>query len=183
MAHHAAVAALAQAVLKLLEAHSPRDGHAAPPQFVLHSGTGLARLPVEGFSVGVWRVGVVPTLRQPPARLDAEGQRRSGGLPVELGLLLTPWAADAHRQLGLLGWALRFVEDHRVLPAALLNQALVGAAPPVFGPHEAVEILPENLGLPEHLALRAQLGPRWPAALCCTVRGLNLEPGQPGAPG
>lgn len=183
MAHHLAIAAVAQTVLKLLETHSPRGLDSTPPQFVLHSAAGLEPVPVEGFSVGVWRVAAAPALRRQAAPVHAAVPAAAPTLPLELSLLLTPWAADAQRQLALLGWALRFVEDHRVLPAALLNQALAGEAAPVFGAHETVEMTQEPLGLAEHLALRAQLGPRWPLGLNLTVRTLQLEPGHPGGLG
>ena len=55
--------------------------------------------------------------------------------------MLTPWAAEAERQLRLLGWAMRFIEDNTVLPAAVLNQSLSRRERPVFEPDEAVEIV------------------------------------------
>lgn len=182
MAHHLAIAAVAQTVLKLLEAHGPRELHATPPQFVLHSAGALVPALAEGYSVGVWRVATSPALRHQAAPADGEGPRGAIRQPLELGLLVTPWAADAQRQLGLLGWVMGFAEEHRVLPAALLNQALAGAAP-VFGADEAAEIVLDTQAAAEHLALRAQLGPHWPLGLCFTVRTLHNQPARPAGRG
>ncbi len=176
MANYLAIAAVAKTVLKLMEDHCPRDEFAATPQFVLYSGHDFQTPTVaEGFSVLVWRVAVNTTLRNQPAKRTPDGRRRRPALPLDLGLMLTPWAADAEGQLRLLGWALRFIEDHAVVPAALLNQALSRRDVPAFNADEAIEIVHDTLVLPDHLGLWDKFRNRWQTSITCSVRMVNIE--------
>jgi hypothetical protein len=69
-------------------------------------------------------VAVNATMRNQPPRRTPDGRKRRPALPVGLWLMITPWSTEAERQLRLMGWAMRFIEDHAILPAALLNQSL-----------------------------------------------------------
>ena len=106
----------------------------------------LAQRPVEfGVSVFVYRVAVNGTQRTlAPAE---PGRRRP--LPVEVSFLVTPWASSAQRQLELLGWCMRALDDEPVLPVSSLNATV----PAVFGPRELVEIVPAPLTNDEYLRL------------------------------
>lgn len=176
MANYLAIAAVAKTVLKLMEDHCPRDEFAATPQFVLYSSHDFQTPAVsEGFSLLLWRVAVNTTLRNQPAKRTADGRRRRPALPLDLGLMLTPWAADAEGQLRLLGWAMRFIEDHAVVPASLLNQALSRRDVPAFDADEAIEIVQDTLSLPDHLGLWDKFRNRWQTSITCTVRMVNIE--------
>lgn len=176
MANYLAIAAVAKTVLKLMEDHCPRDEFATTPQFVLYSGHDFqAPAVTEGFSVLVWRVAINTTLRNQPPRRTPDGRRRRPALPLDLGLMLTPWAADAEGQLRLLGWALRFIEDHSVVPAALLNQALSRRNVPAFNADEAIEIVHDTPALPDYLGLWDKFRNRWQTSITCTVRMVNIE--------
>ena len=176
MANYLAIAAVAKTLLKLLEDHCPRDEFAAAPQFVLYSGHDFQTPAVsEGFSLLVWRVAVNATLRNQPARRTPEGRRRRPALPLDLGLMVTPWSADAEGQLRLMGWALRFLEDHAVVPASLLNQALSDRTVPAFQPDEAIELVQDSLAVPDYLGLWDKFRNRWQTSITCTVRMVNID--------
>jgi hypothetical protein len=176
MANYLAIAAVAKTVLKLMENHCPRDEFATEPQFVLYSGHDFQTPTVtEGFSLLVWRVAINTTLRNQPPRRTSDGRRRRPALPLDLGLMLTPWAADAEGQLRLMGWALRFIEDHSMVPAALLNQALSRREVQAFGADEAIELVHDTPSLPDYLGLWDKFRNRWQTSITCTVRMVNIE--------
>lgn len=176
MANYLAIAAVAKTVLKLLEDHCPRDEFANKPSFTLVSGHDFGATPVtEGFSLLVWRVGVNSAVRNQPARRLPDGRRRRPALPVDLGLMLTPWSSDPEGQLRLMGWALRFIEDHSIVPASLLNQALSRRALPPFNADEAIEIFHDAPSLPDYLGLWDKFRNRWQTSLTYTVRMVNIE--------
>jgi hypothetical protein len=176
MANYLAIAAVAKTVLKLLEDNCPREEFSATPTFTLYAGHDFSGKPVdEGFSVMVYRVAINSSLRNQPARRTPEGRKRRPALPVDLGLMLTPWATEAERQLRLMGWAMRFVEDHTIVPASLLNQSLSRRTVPAFNPDEAVEIVCDPTSLPDYLGLWDKFRNRWQTSLTYTVRMVNIE--------
>lgn len=176
MANYLAIAAVAKTVLKLMEDHCPREEFSATPKFVLYSGHDFqAPAVTEGFSLLVWRVAINAAMRNQPPRRMPDGRRRRPPLPLDLGLMLTPWATDAEGQLRLLGWALRFIEDHAVVPASLLNQALSRRTVPAFNADEAIEIVQDTLVVPDYLGLWDKFRNRWQTSITCTVRMVNIE--------
>lgn len=174
MARPSALAAVARTVLTLIEDHCPRDEFVGEPRFVLHAGPDGTRVD-EGFSVGVWRLAVNTTLRNVPPRRGPDGRMRRPPLPVDLWLLVTPWSTEPERQLRLAGWALRFLDDHPVLPAALLNAALTRQVPPAFGPDESVELVLDAPALADYLGLWDKYRNRWQTPLCYCARMVALE--------
>jgi hypothetical protein len=174
MANVFAIAAVARTVLKLLEDHCPRDEFIHTPTFELHAGPEGTKVD-EGFSVLVWRVAVNATLRNQPPRRTPDGRKRRPALPVDLWLLVTPWSTEPERQLRLMGWAMRFIEDHSILPAALLNQSLTRQDRPAFEPDDAVEIFHEAPALPDYLGLWDKFRNRWQTSLTYSVRMVNIE--------
>ncbi len=176
MASHLAIAAVARTVLKLLEDHCPRDEFASSPRFLLVAGHDFGPSPVaEGFTLLVWRVAINSTVRNQAPRRLPDGRLRRPPLPVDLSLMLTPWSADPEAQLRLMGWALRFLEDHAIVPASLLNQSLTRRQQPAFSADEAVEIVPELTSVPDYLGLWDKFRNRWQTSLTYTVRMVALE--------
>lgn len=144
MANHLAIAAVAKAILKMVEDHCPRDEFAATPTFTLYGSHDFGSPQVtEGFSMLVWRIQPSAALRKPQPVREADGRKRMPSLAVDLSILMTAWAAEPERQLRLTGWLLRFLEDNAIVPAALLNQALTQRGVPAFKPDEAIELLLE----------------------------------------
>jgi hypothetical protein len=64
---------------------------------------------------------------------------------VDLNFLITPWAADADKQLRLLGWIMRVIEDTPIIPAALLNELEQNGK--IFAAAENVELFYEPLSM------------------------------------
>ncbi len=176
MANHLAIAAVAKAILKMVEDHCPRDEFAATPTFTLYGSHDFGSPQVtEGFSMLVWRIQPSAALRKPQPVREADGRKRMPSLVVDLSILMTAWAAEPERQLRLTGWLLRFLEDNAIVPAALLNQALTQRGVPAFKPDEAIELLLEPLNLPDHLGLWDKFRNRWMTSLNYSVRMLPLE--------
>ncbi len=176
MANHLAIAAVAKAILKMVEDHCPRDEFAATPTFTLYGSHDFGSPQVtEGFSMLVWRIQPSAALRKPQPVREADGRKRMPSLAVDMSILMTAWAAEPERQLRLTGWLLRFLEDNAIVPAALLNQALTQRGVPAFKPDEAIELLLEPLTLPDHLGLWDKFRNRWMTSLNYSVRMLPLE--------
>ena len=176
MANYLAIAAVAKTVLKLIEDNCPRDEFAGSPSFVLYAGHDFATPAIsEGFSLLVYRLTINSTLRNQPPRRNPDGRKRRPALPVDLGLMLTPWATEAERQLRLMGWAMRFIEDHSIMPAALLNQSLSRRERPAFDSDEAIEIFCDPPSLPDYLGLWDKFRSRWQTSLTYSVRMVNID--------
>ncbi len=176
MASYLAIAAVAKTVLKLVEDHCPREEFTTPPRFVLASGHDFGSTPVsEGFTLLVWRVTVNSNVRNQAPRRLPDGRLRRPALPVDLGLMLTPWSTDPEAQLRLMGWAMRFLEDHAIVPASVLNQALSRRTVPAFNADEAVELLFDAPALPDYLGLWDKFRNRWQTSLTYSARMVAIE--------
>lgn len=176
MANHLAIAAVAKTILKMVEDHCPRDEFASTPTFTLYAGHDFAAQPVsEGFSLLVWRISVNTSVRSFSARRDADGRKRRPPIPVDVSMLLTAWSSEPERQLRLTGWALRFMEDNAIIPAALLNQSPSRRTVPAFRADEAIEVLFDAPSLPDYLGLWDKFRSRWQTSLTYVARPVLLE--------
>ena len=136
-----AVAAVGEAILALLAAARPPAFAGA--QFELYQGRNFTTPMEEGICLYLYRITPGSNVRNLPPRVAADGRRFRPSVPVDLHYLLIPWARDAFKQQRLLGWAMRVLEDTRVLHASLLNQH--GPEPDLFGPTESLDVLMETL--------------------------------------
>jgi len=167
---------VAKTVLKLIEDNCPRDEFIGTPTFTLYSGHDFSEKPVsEGFSVLVYRITVNANVRNQPPRRTPDGRKRRPALPIDLGLMLTPWSTEPERQLRLMGWAMRFVEDHSIIPASLLNQSLTRRDRPAFDADEAIEIFCDAPVLADYLGLWDKFRSRWQTSVSYGVRMVNIE--------
>ena len=173
MATSNAIAAITRAILGLLE-------DAAPPEFgklafapchVNDYAGDKAQL--DGFTLCLYRVGPNGSLRNLPPRTSHDGLRYRPSLPLDLQYLLTPWAADVEKQQRLLGWSLRQLEDHAILPAGLLNRYL--KEPDVFRPSETVELVSEALSFADFTSLWDKLKPRMPTSASYVARMVLVD--------
>lgn len=94
-----------------------------------------------GVSLFLYRVSVSRVQRTPPSRPGPDGRPRRSQLPLELHMLLTPWATDASLAQEILGWMLRTLESTPIIPSGILNSSADG----VFHPDETVELIPGEL--------------------------------------
>lgn len=175
MANYLAIAAVARTVLRLVEEQCPREEFSGTPTFALYASQDFAPAVTEGFSLMLWRVAVNTVLRNQPPRRRADGIRRRPSLPLDLSFMLTPWAGEPERQLRLLGWAMRFLEDNTVLPAAVLNQSLSRRERPAFEADEAVEIFCDPPGVADYLGLWDKFKTRWQTPAIYSVRMVMID--------
>jgi hypothetical protein len=172
MANWRAISCVGRAVLGLIEDHYP-TAELTSPEFRLVHPASFEKPQSEGFSLCLYRVGINGSLRMLPPRRDASGRRFSPSLPVDLQFLLTPWAEDAERQMRLLGWTMRFLEDIPILAASVLNS--YAAEPDTFRPEEAVELVFDPLALADYLALWDKLKPKLENSLTYGARMLLID--------
>jgi hypothetical protein len=92
----------------------------------------------EGLTVCLYQVSASASQHNTPPRPGPTGQHSRAAMALELHFLLTPWSASAEQQLGLLGWALRVLDDTPILTANFLNAGFPGQV--VFQPDESVEL-------------------------------------------
>jgi hypothetical protein len=175
MANYLAIAAVAKTLMRLVEEQCPRDEFTSTPQFQLYQthdfGTNLVS---EGFSLMLWRV-TINSARSRAPRVGPDGVLRRPSLPVDLHFMLTPWAGEAERQLRLMGWAMRFVEDNACIPANELNHSLTRRERVVFQPDEAVELFCDPPGLPDYLGLWDKYRSRWQTSVNYVARMVMIE--------
>lgn len=120
-----------------------------------------------GLTLYVYRVGVNGTQRTPPP--SGPGRRRP--LPVEVDFVLTPWGLTAQRELELLGWAMRVLDDEPVLAPSVLNRAVSD----VFAPNELAEVVPNPVPLDELARLWDALPWDYQLSVAYTARVVRLE--------
>lgn len=120
-----------------------------------------------GVTVYVYRVAVNGTQRTVPPTIP--GRRRP--LPVEVDFVVTAWGLSAQRELELLGWCMRVLDDAPQLPAALLNRAV----PDQFAARELVDVVPNPLPLDEYYRLWDVLPWDYQLSAAYTARIVRLE--------
>lgn len=149
MASYQAIAAIGEAILGLLKAaRPPAPSEFDATQFKLYQASHFQTPTTEEIiSLYLYHVGINSTRRSFPPRRDPDGRVYRPPLPVDLHFLLTPWSQDPNKQLRLLGWSMRVLEDTPILPSGLLNS--FGPEAEVFRPDEAVELVCEPLSLQE----------------------------------
>lgn len=146
MATYRAISATCQAIVRLLQqSWRPELFDDAPLQFAVYSTQDFADPMDAGVSLFLYRANINGVQRTPPARIDANGQRRRTQLPVDLHLLLTPWAKAASLEHEILGWTMRTLEDWPILPAGILNSQV----PNTFSAEETVEIVRNDVAIEE----------------------------------
>jgi hypothetical protein len=175
MANYLAIAAVGRTLLRLIEEECPRDEFPTTPTFALYASHDFgATLITEGFSLMLYRVTVNAARNQAPRRGPDRVKHRPP-LPLDLHFMLTPWAAEPERQLRLLGWAMRFVEDHPILTANVLNHSLSRRERPAFRPDEAVELYCDPPGLADYLGLWDKFKARWQTSVTYVARMVLIE--------
>jgi len=148
MALTAAIATLSNAVVGLLEDARPNTATFRDVRCRLYAPAELQN-PREALgeviSACVYRVAFNTSRRNQPPRTDPlTGQRYRPSVPVDVYLLVTAWAKDPEKQLQILGWAIRSLENSPSLPAGFLNR-FAGSGPAVFNPDEAVDLVAESV--------------------------------------
>ena len=137
MATPSAISATTESVIRLLRSsYNPADFNNASLDFQVYVANDFLNPMDEGVSLLLYRIYHDGTNRNPPGRLQPDGQRGRNKLPLELHFMLTAWAKQASLQHEIAGWMMRTIEDNPVLYPSLLNTY----KPEVFFPEETVEL-------------------------------------------
>jgi uncharacterized protein DUF4255 len=157
MATTRGIEATAEAIRSLLrDRYVPAD-FSQPLEFEVFQQADFLEPPfATGASVFVHRATINGTARHPRGRVRDDGRKEPPKLPVDAHLLLTAWGKTAGLQLAVLGWAMRVLEDHPILPQGLLNRGTGD----VFFPGEAVEVGVDDMPNDELLHLWELLAPQ-----------------------
>ncbi len=153
MANYRSIAAVSRAVITLLEANYDRALFDHDLEFDVYTNRDFQSPMTAGVSLFVYRVFHNGTNRTPPGRIGADGRRQRPRLPLDLHFMLTAWAPTASLQQVIIGWMMRVLEDHSLLPAGFLNHAEPGS----FRPDEIIELGPIELTTEDLLNLWERL--------------------------
>jgi hypothetical protein len=173
MANHRAIASVGTALVGLIRDHYPRADFGEGLEIGLYQTRDFESPMQDGFSVYLYRVAINGAVRNLSLRRTADGSRVRPSLPLDLFFMITPWAQDVERQLRMLGWVMRLMEDASVLSAGHLNHYM--AETNVFAPHEGVELVCDPLTLTDYLTLWDRLRPRLPASATYALRMVLID--------
>jgi Pvc16 N-terminal domain len=172
MAAPYAIAAVGQGILAVLAAARPAPEFSGALFELYHAKNFLSPMN-EGISLYLHRITPGSNVRNLQPRVVPDGRRFRPSVPVDLHYLLIPWAQDAFKQQRLLGWAIRVLEDTRILHASLLNQH--GPEPDLFAPTESVDLLMQTLSLADLHAIWEVTKPNMQPSVGYVVRSLLLD--------
>jgi len=176
MARYDAIAEASLAVLRLLEDAYPTDlvvdseGVGVDVQFPLLRGADFPASASTALSLFVYRIQV-DGHRSLHSRRGLEENHTRPQLGIELHFLLTAWAESAAMQHVLLGWAMRVLADHPILPASVLDSSAAG----VFHQDEALQLRQADLASEEIVRLWDRLGDRYELSVPYVLAGLQLD--------
>jgi hypothetical protein len=126
-----------------------------------------------GAGILPYRVVVNGTYRHPRGNHTPEGNERLPKLPVDLHFLVVVAAVNQATKLSLVGWVMRTLEDHPVIPVGLLNRDV-----DAFDLDEVVEIAFDDVPHEEllHLWEATTSQPSFDAlAVPYVARSINIE--------
>jgi hypothetical protein len=172
MARTQAIAAVGKAILGVLADARPRP-ELDDATFDLYQPKNFGNPMTKGVSLFLYRVSVNGAHRNQFSRPGPNGQKRRRPLPLDLFYMLTPWSASAEGQHRILGWAMRVLEDHPILPSGLLNH--FSPEPNVFDPVETVELLAEAISLQDMVNIWDVLKPNQQLSVTYVARMVGIE--------
>lgn len=155
MAHYRALSAVAATIAGMLKEMYPRSEFGTKLVIDTVQPADTATLTGEGIGVMLWRVTVNSQRRNMPPRTDATGRVFKPSLPLDLGVMLLPYAKSAERQHRLLGWSMRAMADAGGLTAGQLNHYL--AETDIFLPDESLELVCDPLSTADYITLWSRI--------------------------
>jgi len=182
MAGYRAIRATCEAVIRLLEQSWDQDtmfnGEALG--FQVYTTNQFQERPITtGVSLFLYNVSVNTAQRIPPGRPRLGADPRPRQLPLDLHVLLTPWATEASLQHDILGWAMRVLEDNAVVSVAALNTPL----DPVFDADETVEIISATLSVEDMLRIWDGIPGDFQLSVPYVARVVRIDSERPGSSG
>lgn len=175
MATHQAIAAAGAAIRGLIRERYPRDDFGTLVVECYQARDLEKGLNSDGFAILLWRVAINTQRRARGPRTDLFGRRFRPSLPIDLSFLIVPVASAAEKQLRMLGWAMRAIEDSSRLTAAQLNHYL--AEDDIFSPEEEVDLVCDPLSVTDQLTLWDRLR-KHPLSANYVMRMLLLDSAQ-----
>lgn len=175
MAKVHAIAAVCESIVQNLRSrYVPGEWGGHEAVFKVFGPDDFASPPAVGISLFPFRVAPNSLSRTVPGRQASGGSQGTQQLVVDLYFFLTVWARDPLLQNGLLGWALRCMDDTPVLTSSLLNAALGD----VFRTDETVELVLMQLDEEEFSELWRTLGDlKFRLSVAYLARGIQIESG------
>ncbi len=149
LATYAAISAVGQALLALLEQACPRPEFSAA-RFQLYQAVNFKTPMDEGVSLFLHRVVTSQVRRNLAGRVDDQGRHYRRPLPLDLQYLLTPWARTPEKQHRMLVWAMRTLEDTPTLTSSFLNH-YGSPDQPAFSAEESVTVVFDPLSVQDLL--------------------------------
>jgi hypothetical protein len=175
MAKVHAIAALCESIMQNLRSrYVPAEWGGHEAVFKVFGPDDFASPPAVGISLFPFRVAPNSLSRSVPGRTASGGSQNGQQLVIDLYFFLTVWARDPLLQNGLLGWALRCMDDVPVLTSSVLNAALGD----VFRSDETVEVVLVQMDEEEFSELWRTLGDlKFRLSVPYLARGIQLESG------
>jgi hypothetical protein len=151
MAQHQAIAAVAAAIRGLLRERYPRDTFDTLTVEMYQAKDIEKGLTVDGFAILPWRVAINTQRRARSPRVDIFGRRFRPSLPLDLSFLIIPVASSTEKQLRMLGWVMRALEDAGSITAAQLNDYLTEDS--IFSVEEDLDLVCDPLSVVDQLSM------------------------------
>jgi hypothetical protein len=151
MAQHQAIAAVGAALRGLIRERYPRDLFNTLTVEVYQAKEIEKGITGDGFAILPWRVTINTQRRARGPRTDVFGRRFKPSLPIDLSFLVIPVAASAEKQLRMLGWVMRALEDASAITASQLNDYLT--EDDIFTADEDVDLVCDPLTTADQLTM------------------------------
>ncbi|HEX8483683.1 MAG TPA: DUF4255 domain-containing protein [Allosphingosinicella sp.] len=151
MARHQAIAAVAAALRGLIRERYPRDDFGTLTVEFYQAKDIEKGIAGDGFAILLWRVAVNVQRRGRAPRVDIFGRRFKPSLPLDLSFLIIPVAASPEKQLRMLGWVMRALEDSNAITASQLNDYLT--EDDIFTVDEDIELVCDPLSVGDQLTM------------------------------
>jgi hypothetical protein len=136
MADFRAITAVTEGVLQLLRTSYDPEDFNQELEFKVYTARDFSNPISAGVSLFLSRVMPCGVQRTPAGPVQTDGRAAGTLLPVDLRFMLTVWGGEASLQHLIVGWMMRVLEDHPILPAGVLNTVV----PASFDPNETVEL-------------------------------------------
>lgn len=121
-------------------------------------------------TVFLYRVGVNPTLRNVRRPPLPDGRVTRPLIPLELGLLITPWARETRDEHRVTGRIIQTLYDHAEIGPANLQ----GAA---WETGDTVQLILDSLPIEDHVHIWETADLPYRLSLTYTARVVGVEPG------
>jgi hypothetical protein len=151
MARHQAIAAVAAALRGLIRERYPRGDFGTLTVEFYQAKDVEKGITGDGFAILLWRVAVNVQRRGRAPRVDIFGRRFRPSLPLDLSFLVIPVSTSPEKQLRMLGWVMRALEDSSAITASQLNDYLT--EDDIFSVDEDVDLVCDPLSVADQLTM------------------------------